>query len=147
MPGYNFGGERAHQMQALLADVRAENRRRVPCPRCGLALLPEAQASHDALHHNEAATAAEPSPDERIEPVKNKLTDLNNHLFAQLERLSDEELTPEQIESEVKRADAIVSIADSIVRGADMTLRACKLVADHGDRFAPQLKMIAGSGE
>ncbi len=32
--------------------------------------------------------------------MKNKLADLNNHLFAQLERLSDEDLAPEQIEQE-----------------------------------------------
>lgn len=76
--------------------------------------------------------------------MKNKLMDLNNHLFAQLERLSDEALSPEQIDQEAKRADAIVAVADQIVRNADMTLRACKLVADHGDRFAPQMKMIAG---
>lgn len=76
--------------------------------------------------------------------MKNKLLDLNNHLFAQLERLSDESLTPEQIELEAKRGAAIVAVADTIVRNADMTLRACKLVADHGDRFAPQLKQIAG---
>jgi hypothetical protein len=70
--------------------------------------------------------------------------DLNNHLFAQLERLGEEGLNSEQIEQEAKRADAIVAVADQIVRNAEMTLRACKLVADHGDRFAPQMKMIAG---
>lgn len=74
--------------------------------------------------------------------MKNKLIDLNNHLFAQLERLSDEDLTPEQIEIEVKRADAIVSIADQIVNGANLQLRAIKLIADHGDRFKPQLTML-----
>ena len=74
--------------------------------------------------------------------MKNKLTDLNNHLFAQLERLSDEDLTAEQIELEVKRADAIVSVSDQIVDTARIQLSAIKLIADHGDRFKHQLTMI-----
>jgi hypothetical protein len=49
--------------------------------------------------------------------VKNKLTDLNNHLFAQLERLSDESLTAEQIDLEVKRSEAIVGVAEQIAQG------------------------------
>lgn len=76
--------------------------------------------------------------------VKNRLVDLNNHLFAQIERLSDEELTPEQIEAEVKRTDAIVDVADKIVDNARLGLQAVKLVADHGDRFMKHLPMIAG---
>jgi len=79
--------------------------------------------------------------------VKNKLTDLNNHLFAQLERLSEEGLSIEQIELEVKRGEAIVDVADQIIRNADMQLRACKILADHGDRFKPMLPMIGQSGE
>lgn len=74
--------------------------------------------------------------------MKNKLIDLNNHLFAQLERLSDEDLDAEKIEVECKRAEAIVSISDQICRGADLTLKAIKLVADHGDRFKPHLTML-----
>jgi hypothetical protein len=76
--------------------------------------------------------------------VKNKLIDLNNHLFAQLERLSDEDLTPEQIEVECKRSDAVVAVADQVARLADIQLKAVKLIADHGDRFKPQLTMIEG---
>ncbi len=77
--------------------------------------------------------------------MKNKLTDLNNHLFAQLERLSDEGMTAEQIEQEAKRADAIVAISDQIMHNAELSLKAVKLVADHGDRFIPHLPMLGKS--
>ncbi len=75
--------------------------------------------------------------------MKNNLSDLNNHLFMELERLSDEGLSPEQIESEVQRARAIVDVADKIVDNARLTLQACDLVAKHGDRFMKHLPMIS----
>lgn len=74
--------------------------------------------------------------------MKNKLTDLNDHLFAQLERLSDEGLTAEQITQEVGRADAIVSVAEQIVRNADLQLKAVHILATHGERYRPHLPMI-----
>lgn len=79
--------------------------------------------------------------------MKNRLYDLNNHLFAQLERLAEEELTAEQIESEVKRAGAIVDVADKIVDNAKLHLDACKLVAAHGDRFTKHLPMLAAPAD
>ncbi len=66
--------------------------------------------------------------------MKNKLADLNDHLFAQLERLSDENLTAEQIEKEVVRAEAVVSVADTIVANANVQLKAIELMASHGGR-------------
>lgn len=75
--------------------------------------------------------------------MKNRLIDLNNHLFSQLERLSDEGMTAEQIEQEVKRADAIVGVSEQIIRNADLSLKAATLVATHGDRFASVLPMIS----
>lgn len=74
--------------------------------------------------------------------MKNKLTDLNNHLFAQLERLGDEELDADKIEQEAKRADAMVGVADQILRTADLQLKAINIVAVHGDRFKGMLPMI-----
>lgn len=74
--------------------------------------------------------------------MKNKLGDLNNHLFAALERLSDEDMTTEQIEQEAKRASAIVAVADTIISNADTQLKAAKLWAEHGQQIMPMLPQI-----
>jgi hypothetical protein len=79
--------------------------------------------------------------------MKNKLSDLNNHLFAQLERMAEEGLTAEQIDQEAKRADAIVSVADQITRNAELQLKAAKLFADHGAQILPMLPQIGGPRE
>ena len=75
--------------------------------------------------------------------MKNKLSDLNNHLFAQLERLGDEDLTPEQIDQESTRGEAIVAVADQIVRNADLQFKAASLLAKHGYQFDTHLASIA----
>lgn len=77
--------------------------------------------------------------------MKNKLTDLNDHLFAQIERLSNEDLTPKQIEIEAMRGAAIVEVADQIIRNADTQLRAVKLMVDHGERAGQHLTMLPGT--
>ena len=78
--------------------------------------------------------------------MKNRMSDLNNHLFAALERLSDDSLSDEQIGTEAKRADAIVSVADKIIGNATLQLNAAKLWAEHGSAILPMLPKI-GTGE
>lgn len=90
----------------------------------------------------QGAEASVKDVSEKGEGVKNKLSDLNNHLFAQLERLSEEGLTAEQVDQEVKRADAIVGISEQIVKNADLHLKAVNILANHGDRFRPMLPML-----
>lgn len=77
--------------------------------------------------------------------MKNSMSDLNQHLFNQLERLAVESLTPEQIDQEVKRADAIVSLADQVSRNADLQLKAAKLYAEHGQAVLPHLPQIGST--
>lgn len=79
--------------------------------------------------------------------MKNKLSDLNDHLFMQLERLGDEELTPEQIEVEAKRAEAIVEVADRIVGNAALQLKAAALLVEHGEYVRPMLPAIAAPAQ
>lgn len=62
--------------------------------------------------------------------ARNKLTDLNDHLFAQLERLGDEEMDDVQVELEVKRAKAITGISKNIIDNARVCLDAVKVSVD-----------------
>lgn len=62
--------------------------------------------------------------------AKNKLSDLNDHLFAQLERLGEENISPEELEKEVQRAKAIKDVAQQIINSSKVTLQAMKLVSD-----------------
>lgn len=71
--------------------------------------------------------------------MKNRLSDLNDHLFAQLERLSDEDLSPEDLEKEAKRGEAMVSVADQIIRNAALQVQAAKIAWDAGIDPAPYL--------
>jgi hypothetical protein len=52
--------------------------------------------------------------------MKNKIEDLRNHLFAQLERLSDDEgmKNPLKLERELKRAKAISEVSQVLVSAA-----------------------------
>lgn len=58
--------------------------------------------------------------------AKNTLSDLNNHLFAQLERLGDEELTQEDLQKEMERAKAINVVAKNIIDNAKTALEGAK---------------------
>ena len=62
---------------------------------------------------------------------RNTLGDLNNHLFAQLERLNDEEITGEELEKEIERSKAVASIAKEIILNARVVLDAKKYSTEY----------------
>ncbi len=77
--------------------------------------------------------------------MKNKLTDLNNHLFAQLERLGDEDLEGDKLKEEIVRSSAITSVAKEIIANGALVLNAQKAIAQ-GDLFGkPVPAMLEGS--
>lgn len=72
--------------------------------------------------------------------MKNKSIDLNNHLFAQLERLSDENIKGEELEEELKRADMISKVSAQIINNASLTLRAEQIRQVHGEK--PKMEFL-----
>lgn len=64
--------------------------------------------------------------------ARNKITDLNDHLFAQLERLNDEEIEDKKMELEFEKAKAISSIASQIIKASKLQLDAIKLMSVNG---------------
>lgn len=63
--------------------------------------------------------------------MKNTLMDLNNHLFAQMERLSDEELKGEELKDELSRANMVTSVAKEIISNAGIILQAKKYSTEY----------------
>lgn len=63
--------------------------------------------------------------------TKNKLADLNDHLFAQLERLGDEDLKGDDLVQEIERARAVSGVATQVISNASLALKAAEFVNDH----------------
>lgn len=76
--------------------------------------------------------------------MRNTLGDLNNHLFAQLERLSDEELKGEKLLEEINRAKSVTSVASTIISNGALVLDARKLIDDRMNADTKLPKMLEG---
>ena len=60
--------------------------------------------------------------------MKNTLTDLNNYLFEQIERLNDDGLTKEELDMQLQKSEAINKVAKTIVDNANVALSAQNLI-------------------
>lgn len=71
--------------------------------------------------------------------MQNKIVDLRNHLFAQLERLGDDDKmkNPIALERELQRAAAIKDVAQVIVNSAKVEVDAMKILGGTGSGFIP----------
>lgn len=69
--------------------------------------------------------------------VRNKLSDLTNTLFAQLETLDDRDLSPEELNLELNRSKQMVAISGQILQAGQLALEAEKFKDRVGDKNAP----------
>lgn len=74
--------------------------------------------------------------------MKNNIVDLNNHLFEQLERLNDDDLSEEQLNREIQRSKAMTDVASKIIDNAQLGLQAEKLKVEFGRRDVTLPEML-----
>lgn len=76
--------------------------------------------------------------------MKNTLTDLNNHLFAEMERLSDEDLSGEALDTEISRAKALTGVSSQIIQNGKLLLDAIKFNDDRMSLDTVVPRMLTG---
>ncbi|MCI8984250.1 MAG: hypothetical protein HFG78_18060 [Hungatella sp.] len=84
--------------------------------------------------------------------MKNTLEDLNNHLFEAMERLNNDDLTDEELDRELKRAEGMTKVAGQIIQNAELAYKTMVHMAEYGYRNsreanAPVMLTMKGSKE
>lgn len=82
--------------------------------------------------------------------AKNKLGDLNDHLFEAMERLNDDDLMSDDASLQIDRARAITGIGKTIIENGKLMLDAQRHSDEYGyghgyDRKLP--KLLVGEGD
>ena len=76
--------------------------------------------------------------------MKNSLGDLHDYLFAQLERLSDEDLKGEELHQEIVRSKAVSTVASQIIQNGHLVLQSQKFMDERLDANIELPKMLKG---
>lgn len=78
--------------------------------------------------------------------MNTNLTDLNNYLFEELERLNDDEMLDQDnnLDKELKRAKAITGISTSIVNNAKLVLDVKKYADELGIKNETEVLKLKG---
>lgn len=78
---------------------------------------------------------------------RNKIHDLRNHLFEQLERLNDDELSNENLDKEIHRAKAMSELAKNIVESAKVEVHYLRITGQNPSNFISSEKQLPHRNE
>jgi hypothetical protein len=70
--------------------------------------------------------------------ARNKINDLRDHLFSALERLDNDELTMEELNKEIEKAQAVAQIGSVIIQSAKIEvdyLKATGMIESSSELF------------
>lgn len=64
--------------------------------------------------------------------MKTTVKDLNEYLFETMDRLSNDTLDEEQLDMEIKRAEAMTKVAGAVIENAHLQFKAYELAKEYG---------------
>lgn len=79
--------------------------------------------------------------------MKTTLNDLNEYLFQEMDRLTNEDLGPDELEKEIKRSEAVQKVARTIIENGALALQAKKHLDEYGHGDAVELPLIGATKE
>lgn len=74
--------------------------------------------------------------------TKTTLNDLNEYLFQEMDRLTNEDLSVEDLDKEIKRSDALQKIAKTIIDNGMLALQAKKHLDEYGQGDKVEIPLI-----
>lgn len=74
--------------------------------------------------------------------MKNKLTDLSDYLFEQIERINDDTLTDEELDKQIKKSEQINVLAETIIKNGELQLKAALKASEYGIINPKQMKFL-----
>lgn len=75
------------------------------------------------------------------------LADLNQKLFDRIEALEDDNLSDEQLEREIRKAETVTQLAGAIMENANLALKAQKQFDEYGTGRTVDIPLLGISNE
>ncbi len=79
--------------------------------------------------------------------MRTTLQGLSEYLFAELDALTNEDLNGEDLEKEIKRAQAVSSISMQVINTAQVQLKAVELCAEYDSTRGVKLPALIAGGD
>lgn len=79
--------------------------------------------------------------------MKYKLNDLNDYLFETMDRLTNDDLTDEELKREISRAEAVKDVASTIIDNGNLALKIKMHLDNYGEGDNIVLPLLETSDE
>lgn len=79
---------------------------------------------------------------ETTKTTKTTLNDLNEYLFQELDRLTNEDLSAEELDKEIRRSEALQKVAKTVIENGALALQAKKYADEYGTGSGAGVPML-----